>query len=109
MALYSGLLVLSTTMRCSHMKISSACTIVATFCVLAFVMAANSQTSEPVQVKYFPSADVKTTFEKGGLIFANESVNYKVSAGRRDQPASSEIHKKDTDIFYVLDGSATFI
>jgi mannose-6-phosphate isomerase-like protein (cupin superfamily) len=34
---------------------------------------------------------------------------YKVNASRRDGPGEAEVHLGETDIFYVLDGSATFI
>jgi mannose-6-phosphate isomerase-like protein (cupin superfamily) len=32
-----------------------------------------------------------------------------VITGRRDKPGQSELHEKDTDVFYVLQGSATFV
>jgi glc operon protein GlcG len=34
---------------------------------------------------------------------------YKVQTGRRLVPGSVEVHTRDTDIFYVTDGSATFV
>jgi mannose-6-phosphate isomerase-like protein (cupin superfamily) len=35
--------------------------------------------------------------------------NYKVMAGRRVAPGEVEIHEKDTDVFYITEGSATFV
>jgi len=32
-----------------------------------------------------------------------------VHACRREKPGQAEIHTKDTDVIYVLDGAATFI
>jgi len=32
-----------------------------------------------------------------------------VHASRREKPGQAEIHTKDTDVIYVLDGTATFI
>ena len=32
-----------------------------------------------------------------------------VHASRRDQPGMAEIHTKDADIIYVMDGRATFV
>ncbi|MDQ2855412.1 MAG: hypothetical protein M3R68_03725 [Acidobacteriota bacterium] len=32
-----------------------------------------------------------------------------VNTSRRDQPGQAEIHTLDTDIIYVVDGSATFV
>ncbi len=35
--------------------------------------------------------------------------NYMVHASRREAPGMAEIHTKDTDIIYVLEGTATFV
>jgi quercetin dioxygenase-like cupin family protein len=35
--------------------------------------------------------------------------NVKVQAGRRTAPGEVEIHDQDTDIFYILEGSGTFV
>ena len=50
---------------------------------------------------------VDATFAKGGLLL--QTNNYKIMAGRRSGPGTVEIHEKDTDIFYIVDGTATFI
>src|SRR5207245_9246559 len=60
-------------------------------------------------VKILPGADVRAAFEKGSPLLAKENGNHWVLAGRRDKPGQSELHEKDLDIFYVLQGSATFI
>jgi mannose-6-phosphate isomerase-like protein (cupin superfamily) len=60
-------------------------------------------------VQYFSSAEVKTAFEKGAPIVNKDGRTYSVLAGRRDKPGQSELHEKDTDVFYVLEGSATFV
>src|SRR6266850_4628762 len=51
---------------------------------------------------------VATAFAKGTtpLLATN---NFKVLAGRRTGPGEVEVHDHDTDIFYVLEGSATFV
>jgi len=46
-------------------------------------------------------------FTKGGMLL--QTNNYKVMAGRRVAPGEVEIHEKDTDVFYVTEGSATFV
>jgi mannose-6-phosphate isomerase-like protein (cupin superfamily) len=44
---------------------------------------------------------------KGGpLLITN---NFKVQTGHRTGPGEVEIHDEDTDIFYILEGSATFV
>lgn len=61
--------------------------------------------SAPVQV--FPAKDVAAAFAKGMPIVQTET--YKVHAGRRDAPGIPELHEKDTDIFYITEGTATFV
>jgi unsaturated rhamnogalacturonyl hydrolase len=60
-------------------------------------------------VKYFPSADVHAAFEKGAPLINKDGRAYWVIAGRRDKPGQSELHEKDTDVFYIVQGSATFV
>ncbi len=50
---------------------------------------------------------VSAAFAKGGPLLATN--NFKIQAGRRTEPGEVEIHDYDTDIFYVLEGSATFV
>ncbi len=61
-------------------------------------------------VSYFPSADVTAAFAKGAVLLGEDAGrNYMVHASRRETPGMAEIHTLDTDIIYVLDGTATFI
>ena len=62
---------------------------------------------QPQAVIHFPHEMVDATFSNGGLLL--QTNNYKVMAGRRSGPGAVEIHEKDTDIFYIVDGTATFI
>jgi mannose-6-phosphate isomerase-like protein (cupin superfamily) len=50
---------------------------------------------------------VAAAFAKGGPILATN--NFKVMALRRDGPGEVEVHAQDTDIFYVLEGSALLV
>jgi len=50
---------------------------------------------------------VSAVFGQGGTLVATN--NFKVMALRREQPGEVEIHARDTDIFYVLEGSATLV
>lgn len=67
--------------------------------------------SSPVgSVIYFPGEKVKAAFVKGEALLGPEGErNYSILAGRRDRPGEAEIHALDTDIFYVVEGSATFV
>src|SRR5207249_1312604 len=59
-------------------------------------------------VTYFDNAKVRAAFDKGAALF-NEGQSYMVHASRREQPGMAEIHTKDADIVYVLDGTATLV
>jgi mannose-6-phosphate isomerase-like protein (cupin superfamily) len=61
----------------------------------------------PTEVVQIDHAKVGAAFAGGLPLLANTS--YKVSAGRRVVPGSVEVHTQDTDIFYVVEGSATFV
>jgi mannose-6-phosphate isomerase-like protein (cupin superfamily) len=64
----------------------------------------------PVDVVQIDHARVDTVFQSGapGSFLVNS--RYKVMASRRvAAPAAVEIHAKDTDVFYIVDGSATFL
>jgi mannose-6-phosphate isomerase-like protein (cupin superfamily) len=50
---------------------------------------------------------VAAMFARGGTLLATN--NFKVMALRRNEPGEVEIHDEDTDIFYVLEGSADFV
>ena len=56
---------------------------------------------------YIPAAAVTAAFEKGQPLL--ETPDYKIHASRRDTPGMAEVHVRDTDIIYVLDGTATLI
>jgi len=59
------------------------------------------------KVTIVPNADVSEAFKKGvGFV---ESSEFKINAGRRDAAGGAEVHGRDTDIFYILEGSAVFV
>ena len=61
-------------------------------------------------VQYWNQRDVKTAFANGAVLFDGAGDrNYMVHASRRDSAGLAEVHAKDTDIIYVLDGSATIV
>jgi quercetin dioxygenase-like cupin family protein len=61
----------------------------------------------PAEVVLFDHAKVDAAFAKGLPLMANAS--YKISAGRRVTGGTAELHEHDTDLFYVIEGSATFV
>ena len=75
----------------------------------AKVFTANSTTPVP-PTAHFAKDKVDTAFEKGAVLFEGpEEDRFVVNASRRDSPGQVEVHEKDTDIMYVLKGSATIV
>jgi glc operon protein GlcG len=61
-------------------------------------------------VQYWDQAQVKAAFAKGSVLFDGAGDRpYMVHASRRDSAGLAEVHAKDTDIIYVLDGTATVV
>jgi quercetin dioxygenase-like cupin family protein len=50
---------------------------------------------------------VADAFRKGQMLLSTGE--YKVMAGHRVEGGVPEVHASDTDVFYVLDGEATFV
>ncbi len=59
------------------------------------------------KVTYIPADQVKAAFAKGAVLLNNGS--YQVHASRREEPGQVEVHVKDTDVIYMLEGSTTFV
>jgi mannose-6-phosphate isomerase-like protein (cupin superfamily) len=58
-------------------------------------------------VTFIGHDQVKAAFAKGTPMV--EVGDYKIHASRREGPGMAEIHTRDTDIAYVLQGSATLV
>jgi mannose-6-phosphate isomerase-like protein (cupin superfamily) len=58
-------------------------------------------------VRYLGRDQVTAAFAKGTPMI--EVGDYKVHASRREGPGQVEVHTRDTDIAYVLQGSATLV
>ena len=69
----------------------------------------------PLPVTYIESPRVAAAFTKGAVLLGEDETmmhaarNYMVHASHRDKAGVVEIHEYDTDIVYVLKGSATLI
>ena len=75
----------------------------------AFTASLSGEAAQP-GVSFWKSDDVKAAFTKGSVLFGGEDGrNYMVHASHREGPGMAEVHELDTDIIYVLDGSATFV
>jgi mannose-6-phosphate isomerase-like protein (cupin superfamily) len=58
-------------------------------------------------VTYIPADQVNAAFAKGAVLVNNG--NYMVHASRRDTEGQVEVHVKDADIIYMLEGTTTFV
>jgi glc operon protein GlcG len=65
----------------------------------------SAQTAQ--QPTFIESKNVAAAFAKGMPLL--ETAGYKVHASRRVEPGQAEIHTLDTDVIYVVDGSATLV
>jgi glc operon protein GlcG len=59
------------------------------------------------QVTFLKSDFVSDAFKKGDVLI--NKAEYMVHASHRDANGMAEVHTEDTDIIYVLDGSAVFV
>ena len=78
----------------------------------AAVEAAGSSTAlasgtTPMDASYLPNAQVAAAFAKGMPLI--ETDTFKVHASRREHDGQAEVHVRDTDIVYVLEGTATIV
>jgi len=60
-------------------------------------------------VLFFDKSQVSESFSKGAVLLDGTNRNYMVNTSRRDNAGLAEIHELDTDIIYVVDGSATIV
>lgn len=67
-----------------------------------------TQMSKPA-VLFFDSNQVSASFSKGAVLLDGTNRNYMVNTSRRNTPGQAEIHRLDTDIIYVVEGTATFV
>jgi glc operon protein GlcG len=61
----------------------------------------------PSATTHLDRAAVDAAFAKGAPLI--EVPGYKIHASRRVEPGKAEVHERDTDILYVLDGAATLV
>ena len=76
-----------------------------TACVFTMATAAGAQ--EPAPATYVDKDKVAEAFAKGGRLSAGP--DYQASVLRRTGPGQVEVHVKETDIFYIVEGEATFV
>ena len=81
-------------------------TVVVAVLLVASVALASAQQPTP-QVTYLDAETFAALTAKGGALASGP--DFTASLARRNKPGQVEIHTKETDIFYIVDGSATFV
>jgi hypothetical protein len=76
----------------------------ALFVLSFFAFAALATAQSVLQIDH---SKVDAAFAKGMSLF--ETNSFKVHASRRETPGIAEIHTRDTDIVYVLEGAAMLV
>jgi glc operon protein GlcG len=67
-------------------------------------------TTATAAVTHLDRERVRGAFAQGAPLHeVGGPAGYKVHASRRDAPGEAEVHERETDIIYVLDGAATFV
>lgn len=77
------------------------------FLALALVQPAFAAEPTPSEATFIDHTIVEQAFTTGKPVLVNS--RYKVQTGRRVKAGEVEFHEHDTDIFYVLEGTATFV
>jgi len=76
----------------------------------AFTPMAGATADPAAAISFFKKSKVDEGFAKGAVLLdGSDGRNYMVHTSRREKPGQAEIHTKDADVIYVLQGSATFI
>ena len=75
--------------------------------VLAIGLLVTAGAAMADEVTYVSKDKVAAAMSKGGPL--TDGSNYKVSVSRRTGPGQAEVHATETDILYIMEGSATFV
>ncbi len=78
-----------------------------TLVAVVILAQASSRAATGGSLRYFAAAEVAASFAKGGALL--ETDGYKIHTSRRNAAGMVEVHARDTDVMYVLEGSATIV
>jgi mannose-6-phosphate isomerase-like protein (cupin superfamily) len=95
--------------RCRSCALSFACLAIgaASGVALSRLADAGAETKTADGVILYDAKEVAEAFSKGRMILGTEE--YKIMAGHREKAGIPEVHDRDTDVFYILAGEATFV
>jgi mannose-6-phosphate isomerase-like protein (cupin superfamily) len=70
-------------------------------------VAVSAQTTTAPAATAFDKAKVDQAMTSGTVLYDGKM--FRVQMGKRAEPGQVEFHAKDTDVFYIVSGSATFV
>jgi mannose-6-phosphate isomerase-like protein (cupin superfamily) len=76
-------------------------------CASVLFTVAAAAARQEVPVTYVPASEMAAFFAKGGTV--TSGANYTVMAAQRTAAGEAEVHDRDTDVFRIMSGSATFV
>ena len=79
--------------------------VLATFAASAVLIAADGDSAS--SVNYIDSSKMAAALAKGGTVI--NGPDFQVQGSHRDKAGNAELHVKETDTFYVVDGEATIV
>jgi mannose-6-phosphate isomerase-like protein (cupin superfamily) len=82
--------------------------VAATFVLIAG-LATTARAQSPAGATYYPADVVDAAFAKGGPTVLLQTGNVRVLTPTRTQAGEAELHATESDIFYVVEGAATFV
>ncbi len=68
-----------------------------------------AEASGGAKVLYFDRAKMDAAFANKSVLVDGKETRYRVMGASRNQPGVPEEHAKETDVFYIRSGKATFV
>jgi mannose-6-phosphate isomerase-like protein (cupin superfamily) len=75
--------------------------------LLTPVALASAAAADPAPVTEIGPEQVRAAFARGVPLLETDA--YKIHASRREAPGQAEVHVRDTDVIYILEGTATLV
>ncbi len=73
------------------------------------LIGATTACAATTDVVYYRAENVAAAFAHGAVLHANPGDAYMIHTSRRVAPGQAEVHDLDTDLIYVVKGTATFV
>ncbi len=81
--------------------------VVAMLIVVTCIAVSAQTTTAPAAAIFFDKVKVDQAMTSGAVLYDGKM--FRVQMGKRSEAGQVEFHAKDTDVFYIVSGSATFV